>query len=53
MLIDDSTEEQISLLHFLKHTAIEEFWNQTANMGLDWAMYNPNYDFIIYNALLF
>ena len=38
---------------FIDATLEEEFWYDLANLGVDWAMYNSNYDFIIYNAILF
>ena len=39
--------------YFLVATVYEQFWKNLANLGIDWAMYNPNYDFMLYNAILF
>ena len=43
----------IDMEAFIDATLEEEFWYELANLGVDWAMYNSNYDFIIYNAILF
>ena len=38
---------------FLKLTVQDKFDHRLGIFSVDWAMYNANYDFLIYNALLF
>lgn len=52
-MIKNEGEQVITLDEFLTKT-IEE--KNTFNMGIigtDWVMYNPNYDFLVYSAIVF
>jgi len=57
MLLLEQQEEdsgiELDMETFLDATLNEQFWVNLAILGVDWVMYNPNYDFIVYNALLF
>ena len=53
---DKDVNGTLKLGDFLESTATEdkeEFLSEIGIFAIDWAMYNANYDFMVYNALVF